>query len=136
MKLDEKDSRILELLKKNSRASNTEIAQAVGLSEGAVRQRIKSLLQKGAIKRFTIEAAESAGSQAIVMVKAKGNTKEMMKQISALGIMRLGFEISGAFDACIILSAESVEDLDKRIDRIRDLKTVADTSTLIALKEW
>ena len=136
MKLDEKDSKILELLKKNSRASNTELSRKVGLSEGAVRQRIKSLQQKGAIKRFTIETAEAAGSQAVLMATVKGDTKKFMKQVSDLGIMREGFEISGAYDACIILTAENVSELDKKIDQIRALKAVSDTRTFIILKEW
>ncbi len=136
MKKDEKDSKILSLLKKNSRASNTEIANAVGLSEGAVRQRIKSLLQNGTIKRFTIETSSEAGNQAIVMVKAKGNTKKMMAEISKLPGVRAGFEISGSYDACLILSAENMEELDKRIDEIRALPTVEDTRTFIVLKEW
>lgn len=136
MKKDEKDSKILSLLKKNSRSSNTEIAQAVGLSEGAVRQRIKSLIQKGTIKRFTIETSAEAGNQAIVMVKAKGNTKKMMKEIFKLTGIRSGFEISGAYDATLIISAENMDELDKKIDQIRDLPTVDDTRTFIVLKEW
>ena len=136
MKKDEKDSKILSLLKKNSRASNTEIAQAVGLSEGAVRQRIKSLIQKGTIKRFTIETSSEAGNQAVVMIKAKGNTKKMMGEITKLPGVRSGFEISGSYDACLILFAENMEELDKRIDEIRALPTVEDTRTFIALKEW
>lgn len=136
MKKDEKDSKILTLLKKNSRASNTEIANAVGLSEGAVRQRIKSLLQKGTIKCFTIETSAEAGNQAIVMVKAKGNTKKMMQEILTISGIRSGFEISGAYDATLILSAENMDELDKRIDEIRALPTVEDTRTFIVLKEW
>ena len=136
MKQDEKDSKILTLLKKNSRASNTEIASAVGLSEGAVRQRIKSLFQKGTIKRFTIETSSEAGNQAVELVKAKGNTKKMMREIFQLQGVRTGFEISGAYDACIIFSAENMEELDKRIDEIRALPTVEDTRTFIVLKEW
>ncbi|MBD3398344.1 winged helix-turn-helix transcriptional regulator [Candidatus Micrarchaeota archaeon] len=136
MKRDEKDSRIISLLKKNSRASNTEIAQSVGLSEGAVRQRIKSLLQKGTIKRFTIETSSEASNQAIVLVKAKRNTKKMMREITTLPGFRSGFEISGAYDACLILSAGSMEQLDNQIDQIRALSTVSDTRTFISLKEW
>lgn len=136
MKKDEKDSKILTLLKKNSRASNTEIANAVGLSEGAVRQRIKSLIQKGTIKRFTIETSSEAGNQAVELVKAKGNTKTMMQEITKLPGVRSGFEISGDYDACIIFSAENMEELDKTIDQIRALPTVVDTRTFVVLKEW
>ena len=136
MKNDEKDSQLLSLLKSNSRTSNTELAQKVGLSEGAVRQRIKALLKNGTIKRFTIETSPEFGNQAIIMVKARGSTKKMMEQIITLPGIRSGFEVSGSYDACIILSAESMAQLDKRIDEMRALPTVEDTRTFISLNEW
>ena len=53
--LDDVDLRIIDLLKQNSRMSFIEIGKRVGLSEGAVRRRVKLLVEKGVIKRFTIE---------------------------------------------------------------------------------
>jgi Lrp/AsnC family transcriptional regulator for asnA, asnC and gidA len=53
--LDEKDLKILEILSKNARATYTEIAKEVGLSDVAVLKRVKSLEQKGIIRRYTIK---------------------------------------------------------------------------------
>ncbi|MEM2255054.1 MAG: AsnC family protein, partial [Candidatus Bathyarchaeia archaeon] len=41
MKVDEIDRKIIQILKQNGRATYGEIGKAVGLSEGAVRKRIK-----------------------------------------------------------------------------------------------
>ena len=136
MKNNPKDAKLIELLKKNSRASNTELAREVGLSEGAVRQRIKSLIERGTIKRFTIETGSAGGNQAVVLVKAKGNTKRMMKQLSGLIGVKHAYEISGSYDACIIITADNMENLDTNIDLIRSIPSVADTRTFISLKEW
>ena len=53
--LDEKDLKILEILSKNARATYTEIAKEIGLSDVAVLKRVKNLEQKGIIKRYTIK---------------------------------------------------------------------------------
>lgn len=134
--MDEKDKRILSLLKQNSRMSNTEISRAVDLTEGAVRSRIKKLQSSGVITRFTVETAGHAANYAVVMAKAKGETKKMMGDISRLGIHHDAYEISGEYDGCIILSADSMESLDEKIDKIRKLGSVADTRTFISFRRW
>ncbi len=53
--LDEKDLKILEMLKENARTPYTKIAKEVQLSEAAVRKRIKKLEDLGIIKRYTID---------------------------------------------------------------------------------
>ncbi len=53
--LDEKDLKIVEILKRNARATFTEIAKEIGLSDVAVLKRVKNLEQKGIIKRYTIK---------------------------------------------------------------------------------
>ena len=53
--MDEIDVKVLEILKRNARSKYVKVAQAVGLTEGAVRRRIKELTKQGVIRRFTIE---------------------------------------------------------------------------------
>ncbi len=52
--LDEKDLKIIEMLQKNSRASYSEIAKAIGISDVATIKRVKRLERIGVIKRYTI----------------------------------------------------------------------------------
>ncbi|MBU0532889.1 Lrp/AsnC family transcriptional regulator [Candidatus Micrarchaeota archaeon] len=135
MKVDNKDKLILDLLSKNSRISNVEIAKKLDLTEGAVRSRIKKLTKSGVIKKFTIEFSE-ASYFAVVMIKSRGDTKKMMKDIASLNLHKDAYEISGQFDGCIILQGTSVEVLDAKIDKLRKVKGVADTSTFISFKQW
>jgi len=53
--LDEKDSRIIEMLEEDGRESFKEIAEALNVSEAAVRKRVQALLRNGVIKKFTIK---------------------------------------------------------------------------------
>ncbi|MBN1170116.1 Lrp/AsnC family transcriptional regulator [Candidatus Micrarchaeota archaeon] len=134
--MDETDNKILAILRENSRTSNIEISKRVGLTEGAVRSRIKKLTEDGIIKKFTIKIAEQSAINAVVLLKAKKETKKMMEDVSALGIHQDAYEISGEFDGCIILFASSMEKLDEKIDRIRNLPSVSNTQTFISFRHY
>ncbi len=134
--MDEVDKVILGMLKENSRISNVEIAKKIGLSEGGVRHRIQTLYERGIIKKFTIDIASPNSLFAVVMVKSKGETKKMMAEIVSSGVSDARYEISGEFDATIILSASSMDELDRKVDSIRACFEVADTKTFISFKQW
>ena len=51
--IDQKDKKIIEILQKNARIPNTEIAKMLGISESTVRKRINDLESKGVIKKYT-----------------------------------------------------------------------------------
>ncbi|MBS3782308.1 MAG: Lrp/AsnC family transcriptional regulator [Candidatus Thermoplasmatota archaeon] len=53
--VDEKDKKILEILRKDSRTPYTEIAEELDVSEATVRKRIDSLKETGIIERFTVD---------------------------------------------------------------------------------
>lgn len=60
---------LIELLMRNSRTPYVELASALGVSETAVRKRMKALERSGAIKRYTIDADPKKlgfGAQAVV----------------------------------------------------------------------
>ena len=136
MDIDGIDRSILSLLRENGRARNVEIAGKVNLTEGAVRNRIDHLLRGGVIARFTVETNSESGVYGVVMLKARGETKKMMRQVSLLGIHREAFEISGEFDGCVVMSAESLLELDRKIDQMRKCANVLDTRTFISVKKW
>jgi DNA-binding Lrp family transcriptional regulator len=130
------DAKILGILRENARESNTGIAKKVGLSEGAVRSRIGRMLREGRIRKFTVETGGRGENSAIVLIKAEGDTKKVMKGISRLGIAARAFEISGAFDACLIVEGGNVEEIDDKIDKVRKLAGVSETQTFIVLRKW
>lgn len=142
LSLDQIDRQLISLLSSNSKLTNIKIAKQLSLSEGAVRFRIKKLENSGVIKKYTIEISDNSQLHssneiyAIVMVKSKGDSKALMKSISDLAISHEIFEIDGEFDGCIILKADSISDLDSKIDKIRNLNDAADTKTSISFKKW
>ncbi len=134
--IDGIDKKIIDLLRENSRMRNVQIASRVGLTEGAVRSRVDKLFREKVISRFTIDTSSDANVFGIVMLKAKGETKKMMREVSLLTLHLDAFEISGEFDGCVLIDADSISTLDQKIDKFRKCTHVADTRTFIAVKKW
>lgn len=123
---------LLEILKRDARTKYVEVAQTVGLTEGAVRRRIKQLVKEGVIKRFTIETTlELEG-----IVLARTEPTRTREATTAIGkIANRVFETSGDYDIAALIQAYTIEELNRKIDRIRHLPAVLSTNTLIKLVE-
>ena len=131
MGMDETDFRILGMLEKNSRESFVTIAKRLGIVEGTVRNRVAALVRSGKIKRFTVEF--EAPFEAIVMIKVAGKrSPRLAARISEL--CGNAYEISGDYDVATFIKAVSMDDLNKKIDRIRGMKGVAATVTGVKLR--
>ena len=130
--MDDADRKILRILKKDARTKYVKIAELIGLTEGAVRRRIRKLVEEGAIKRFTVETTEEF--EGIVLVETEptrtGDVTGKIKKIAT----RV-FEVSGSYDIAALIQAYTMEELNRKIDEIRDLPQILNTNTLIKLKD-
>ncbi len=131
--MDDTDTKILNLLRDSSRMKNTEIARHVSLTERAVRARIEKLVREGIIKKFTIETAP-VGFEGIVLIDTNVGRTPAVKQ-KAREMSDHVFECSGEYDVAVRLRADTLDDLNKRVDELRAFPGVLRTSTLIKLVE-
>jgi len=136
MQLDSIDKRIISILKEDSRRTNKEIAAAVGLSDSAVRRRVKNLVENGIIKRFTIELGISNKTSAITLVSVKPSydTADVSERVRSIDGVETVYEITGQYDIACIVSADSITEINKCIDEIRRIEGVDDTNTVIILR--
>jgi Lrp/AsnC family transcriptional regulator of lysine biosynthesis len=134
--VDEIDEKIMELLEENSRMTYVEIGNSVGLSEGAVRNRIQSLVTDKVIKRFTIEKAISHGVRALTMIAVEPGipTFEVSKKVNQLeGVERI-YEVTGEYDIVMVSNGNNIEAINKVIEDIRKIPGVEKTNTIIVLR--
>ena len=132
--MDQLDAKIIQLLKENSRAKFVHIGKAVGLTEGAVRRRIKNLTKSGVIRKFSIETQSSA--EAIVLIRTEPKTTPAFTREVVKGLKRVAekvFEVSGDFDIAASITAANIEELNQKVDEIRKFPHVQNTNTLIRL---
>lgn len=134
--LDDIDLKIIELLQKDGRMSFIEIGKKVGLSEGAVRRRIKLLHERGVIKRFTIEVDRGYGVSAITFIELdySSSAKDVVNKVAKVPGVETVYELTGRFDAIAIISAPSISELNERIDSIRNIEGVKSTETAVILR--
>jgi DNA-binding Lrp family transcriptional regulator len=133
--MDYIDKKIIEILRKNSRTAITKIAENVGLTEGAVRYRIKEMLKSGVIKRFTIDTREKV--DAIVLIKTEANvpTEKISEIIKKIPDVIDVYEVSGDYDIICMIERGSVGDVNETIEKIRKVRGVLETLTCMILRK-
>jgi DNA-binding Lrp family transcriptional regulator len=135
-KVDETDEKIIRILQADSRKAFVEIASEIGLSESAVRRRVKNLVDRMIIKRFTIElgATDKTSAITLISVASTADTSAVSNQLMNLDGVKVVYEITGQYDIAAIIAAPAIADINKCIDDIRKTEGVSDTDTVIILK--
>lgn len=134
--LNEKDQKIITLLKEDSRKSYIEIGRELGLSESAVRRRIKVLTDSGAIRRFTIEMGDADMTKAIafITVESGADVAKVSARLTKLDGVITVHEITGNYDVMVVLGAPSIVNINDSIDELRKISGVTNTNTMIILR--
>ncbi|MCI0562447.1 MAG: Lrp/AsnC family transcriptional regulator [Nitrososphaera sp.] len=134
--IDETDEKIIRILQLDSRKAFVEIANQIGLSESAVRRRVKNLVNHGSIKRFTIELGASDKTSAITLisVSSTADTSAVSGRLMKLTGVEVVYEITGQYDIAAIIAGPAIAEINKCIDDIRKIEGVSDTNTVIILK--
>lgn len=128
MKVDELSLKILSLLQKNSRLSNSEIGREVGLSSPAVNERIKKMEKLGIIKKYTVEIDHKKMGfelEAYINVSLQGlfgpKLKETAKSFLKIPEVLEFYNITGGDDIIMKVVACSIEHLRIIISKVAPL---------------
>lgn len=134
--MDDTDRAILDRLRRNGRTPFTEIAEAVDLSESAVRARVRRLEDDGVIQGFTVRV-RGANVRALVEVQVEVNTlsTEVAERVLALDGVEEVWELTGEYDLAVIANADTTEDLNRVVDGIRKVDSTQSTRTSVVLNE-
>ncbi len=134
--LDEIDQKIIFILQNDSRRPFVEIANEIGLSESAVRRRVKNLIDNNIIKKFTIEVSNIGKTSAITLisVSSAADTSIVSEKLMKLEGVEVIYEITGQHDIAAVISASTILEINAYIDNVRKIEGVSDTNTVIILK--
>jgi DNA-binding Lrp family transcriptional regulator len=133
---DEIDEKIIHILQDDSRRAFVDIANEIGLSESAVRRRVKNLVDRAIINRFTIELGASDKTSAITLISvaSTADSSAVSNRLMELTGVKVVYEITGQYDIAAIIAAPAIVDINRCIDDIRKIEGVSDTDTVIILK--
>jgi Lrp/AsnC family transcriptional regulator, regulator for asnA, asnC and gidA len=137
-KMDEKDKQIIKILKDDGRAGYGDIGAQIGLSEGAVRKRIKTLTDESVIRKFTVKVGVGEGAQAITLLATNPAypTQEVSKKIQAIPNVETIYEVTGEYDIVAVISGLTVTEVNECIEKIRRVEGIMKTNTMIVLRSW
>jgi len=137
-RLDDLDEKILEILKDEGRASYIDIGKKVRLSEGAVRKRIHAMVKSGVISKFTIQLGFTKGARAVSLVSVNPQlpTSAVSENLKKIPGVETVFEVTGQYDIAAIISTLNIAEVNRSIEKIRSVKGVVNTNTLIILRQW
>ncbi|MBI2559208.1 Lrp/AsnC family transcriptional regulator [Candidatus Woesearchaeota archaeon] len=135
MEVNIKDTKIIEILKQDSRLPIREIAKRTKIRPSTVHQRIQKLIENGVIEKFTIKLNnKEVGENFIVLMLVKGSTTEYIdnKFLSNKHIKEV-FGVTGEYDLLIKLKFASVDEFHEFILKFRkENKEVQSTLTMVA----
>ncbi|MFA5365442.1 MAG: Lrp/AsnC family transcriptional regulator [Candidatus Bathyarchaeia archaeon] len=136
--MDSKDKEILKILKDDGRAGYSDIGKKIGLSEGAVRKRIKTLTDMEVIRKFTVKIGVAEGAEAIVLLSTNPAlpTQEVSKRIQAIPNVETLYEVTGEYDIVAVIGGMNVVEVNECIEKIRRVEGIQKTNTMIVLRSW
>lgn len=133
---DRMDDLLIGILRDDARMSNTDIATKLGLSESAVRRRIKNLEATGRIKKFTVDVDDRELSSAItwVSVDPAVPTRQVSERIKSVKGVETVYETAGQFDVAVVVKGADIGAVNMTIEGIRRIDGVVSTTTTMVLR--
>lgn len=131
--MDQKDEEIINYLKDNGRASYTEIADKMDISEGTVRNRVQKMIENNVIERFTVKTKKK-GSKAVVMVELETG-RDIEKVLEDFPDKIDVMEVAGEYDLILEITENSNNAINSLLDDIRTIKGVKNTETFMVLNQ-
>ena len=135
MEPDNKDIKIIEILKEDSRLPIREISKKTKIRPSTVHQRIKKLIENNVIEKFTVKLNNKlAGENFIVFMLVEGGTTEYIdnKFLNDRHVKEV-FGVTGEYDLLIKLKFRNVEDFNEFvIDFRKNRKEIQSTLTMVA----
>ena len=136
--LDAVDCQMIELLQKDGRISNTEIAKQVGISEATVRTRLNRLIKDEYIQIVAVSNPIKLGFNIVGTIRIYVEIKKMEKIIGELGKLKsLWFivQTTGGTGIDTEFVVKSIDELNELVfEKINKIDGIIRTDTTLFLK--
>jgi Lrp/AsnC family transcriptional regulator for asnA, asnC and gidA len=137
---DKTDREIISLLQVDGRLAYTDIAKQLELSEGAVRRRVKRLMDSGMLQVVGVVDPQFLGWKAAGMIGVTvraGAIEKVARQIASFREVSYLFMASGGFDLFVEVICRDmdhfVEFLNEKLQQVPDVER---TETFMILKMY
>ena len=136
-KMDNVDERLISLLRKNARASLSELAGLMGVTRATVRARMARLEASGDILGYQVMLKGDVSPdpvRGLVMLGVEGRGAERItRHLAGMSEVRAVHSTNGRWDMIVEIGTGSLETLDIVLTRIRKLEGVSTSETNLLL---
>lgn len=137
--------KILEIIEKNPRLTDAEIAIMLGITEEDVKRQIKALEDDGIIKgyRAIVDKNKADVQSVTALIEIKVQPKlghgfdALAKSIAELEEVESVYLMSGAYDLCCLVSDKTFQEVAMFVaNRLSPMDSVVSTATHFILKKY
>ena len=134
--MDDVDQRLIAELRRDGRASLSDLAARMELSRATVRARMERLITRGEIAGFSVQTRSdvtAAPVRGLMMIGIEGRGGEkVMARLTGIPAVTAVHSTNGKWDL-IALATHTLLELDEVIHRIRNLEGVMTSETNLLL---
>ena len=137
--MDTTDRALLAALKRDGRASITELAAQLSVSRATVQTRIERLRSSGEIRRFTVELGapdDTAKIAAVTLIELEGGVKRsVVRALHRVPELSSLHSTNGAWDLVARFETNTLPRFDAILNQIREIPGVRRSETCLLLDE-
>lgn len=135
--MDDLDHGLIAELRRDGRASISQLAERLKVSRATVRTRLERLKEAGEIAGFIVltrSDISEAPVRGVMMIGIEGRGGDRtMSRLTGLPAVIAVHSTNGKWDLIVEISAESIAELDEVIRRIRNMEGVMTSETNLLL---
>ncbi len=138
IQIDDMDARIISALGADSRRSYADVGVEVALSTAAVHERVKKLLERGVIQRFSLQLDHQAvglNFTAFVAIRNDGGVhcREIAPRLREIAAVQELHSVAGEYDFLAKVRTAHARDLEGVLYQIKSVPGVARTTSTVVL---
>ena len=138
--MDDIDRQLIGLLRNDARASVASLAKALGVARGTVQNRMARLAASGTIVGYTVRLKPDIGVErirAFMTVAVEGNQVDtVIKALRGEPAVAALHSTNGRWDIVAELRADSLEEFDRVLARMRLVEGISQTETSLLLSTF
>ncbi len=132
IKMQDKDVKIIDTLRENSRLSIRDIGKKTGLRPSTVHDRITKLKEEGTIEKFTVKLDNKAVGENFIVFMFITTSQDLEPAFFNNKHIKEVFGVTGEYDLVLKLKFGDIEEFNKYVIGLRKNSSIRKTQTMIA----
>lgn len=139
-RIDDLDLKILSELSRDASISVPKLSKKVNINASVVYSRIKRLIKRGLIKRFTViinDEALGLNVKALTGINMDSKLRDnVLNELFKIPEVREVSEVTGRFDVLVTMNARSLDEMHQLIsEKVGRIEGVQKTETFIEMRK-